>query len=214
MNRLRAPGPAFVISLVALFAALGGGSAWASGLISGKEIVNHSIPQKKLTAAAIKALRGQRGPVGPQGPKGATGPQGPKGDTGAMGPEGPGAISFNKGGVPSDGNTFALHLLETVHGVEVLYACNSTAVWVGLRPRLSADAVFLSGDWASDGTLTSVQESTSNGNGFYAAGNSTANLDVIAWAGSDDTLSRFDLGGFLGSGSCNIWGLIVPGSAS
>jgi hypothetical protein len=82
--------PATVIALLALFVALGGGAAVAaSGLISGKKIVNHSIPAKKLTAAAVKALHGLRGPVGPQGPKGAAGARGltgPKGDPGPVGP--------------------------------------------------------------------------------------------------------------------------------
>src|SRR5579884_3646494 len=95
-RRLRAPSPALAI---AVFAALGG-TAYAGGLISGKQIVDHSIPAKKLTARAVDALQGERGP---QGPKGATGPQGPKGDTGATGPQGPGAISLNKGGVAPDG---------------------------------------------------------------------------------------------------------------
>lgn len=82
--------PATVIALLALFVALGGGAALAAGgLISGKKIVNHSIPAKKLTAAAVKALHGLRGPVGPQGPKGAAGARGltgPKGDPGPVGP--------------------------------------------------------------------------------------------------------------------------------
>ena len=81
--------PATVVASLAFFVALGGGAAFASKLISGKTIVNHSIPESKLTAAAIKALRGHRGPAGPQGQTGAAGPQGAKGDTGATGPIGP-----------------------------------------------------------------------------------------------------------------------------
>ncbi len=81
--------PATIIATLALFVALGGGAALASGLISGNTIVNHSIPEKKLTAAAIKALRGQQGPAGAQGQTGAAGPQGSKGDPGAKGPIGP-----------------------------------------------------------------------------------------------------------------------------
>ena len=64
----------------------------ASALVSGKQIVNHSIPEWKLTANAIEKLHGQRGATGPQGPagrQGATGKQGPKGDTGPIGPIGP-----------------------------------------------------------------------------------------------------------------------------
>ena len=61
-TRLTAPSPALIISLVALFVALGGTTAYASGLISGKQIVNHLISAKKLTAAAVDALKGERGP--------------------------------------------------------------------------------------------------------------------------------------------------------
>jgi hypothetical protein len=57
--RLRAPSPASVIALIALFLALGGGAAaYASGLISGSQIKNHSIAENKLTKAAIKDLGG------------------------------------------------------------------------------------------------------------------------------------------------------------
>jgi hypothetical protein len=62
VKRLRHP--ATVIAALALFVALGGGTAaYASGLISGSQIKNHSISEKKLTSAAIRALRGQRGPT-------------------------------------------------------------------------------------------------------------------------------------------------------
>lgn len=82
--------PATIIAAVALFVGLGGGTvAYASGLISGSQIKNHSIAEKKLTRKAIKSLRGQRGPQGPKGDTGATGPQGPTGATGATGPQGP-----------------------------------------------------------------------------------------------------------------------------
>jgi hypothetical protein len=53
--------PATVIAAFALFVALGGTAAWASGLISGSQIKNHSVAKNKLTKRAIKALRGQRG---------------------------------------------------------------------------------------------------------------------------------------------------------
>jgi Collagen triple helix repeat (20 copies) len=82
--------PATIIAALALFVALGGGAAWAGGLIRGSQIKNHSIATRKLTKQAIKALRGQRGPAGPQGTPGTPGgPQGPKGDTGATGAQGP-----------------------------------------------------------------------------------------------------------------------------
>jgi hypothetical protein len=215
-GRLKALSPALVISLIALFVALGG-TAYASGLIPGSQIKNHSIPVKKLTGSAIKSLRGRVGPTGPQGPKGATGaagqqgsqgplgPLGPKGDTG---PQGPGAISFIKGDVPADNTD---HVLTTIDGLDVIYGCFGTGVQVGLIVHSGGDTVFASGDRAQNGSLASIQ--TSGGN-VAATGASVANLDVIAWAGSVGTISRFDLGGFFnGSNACNIWGLITPGGS-
>ena len=79
MKGLKHPATAFAV--LALFVALAG-TAYASGLISGSQIKNHSIPAKKLTASAIKSLHGQRGPTGPPGPKGNPGP---KGDTARRG---------------------------------------------------------------------------------------------------------------------------------
>jgi hypothetical protein len=92
--------PATVIAAVALFLALGGGAgAYASGLISGSQIKDHSIAEKKLTKAAISALHGDRrkggrpGPAGPAGPTGPAGPAGPAGATGPQGPAGPAGTS-------------------------------------------------------------------------------------------------------------------------
>ena len=47
--------PATVIALLALFVALTG-TAYASGLISGRQIKNHSIPAKKLTKSDLEEL--------------------------------------------------------------------------------------------------------------------------------------------------------------
>ena len=41
--------PATVIAALALFVALGGTAAWASGLIPGSRIKNHTIAEGKLT---------------------------------------------------------------------------------------------------------------------------------------------------------------------
>jgi Collagen triple helix repeat (20 copies). len=93
VKRLKPPSTA--IALLALFVALSGGTALASGLISGKAIVNHSIAERKLTSGAIAHLHGQRGPAGPAGaigPKGDTGAAGPQGLTGATGPMGPSGL--------------------------------------------------------------------------------------------------------------------------
>jgi hypothetical protein len=204
-SRLRVPSPAFVVAVVALFVGLGGGAAFASGLISGKQIANHSIPAKKLTASAVKALQGQQGPAGPKGATGPQGSPGPKGDTGPTGPPGPGAKSFNIH-VLDDGGSG--HTLTTIDGVEVVYVCGAG---IELQIDAGGGTVFASGDKAEDGTLTSVQQS---GDQIVAKANSTANLDVIAWSGSNGTLSRIDFGGFYGGGACNVWALVTPGTAS
>lgn len=81
--------PATVIAAIALFVALGGGAAWAGGLIPGSRIKNHSISTRKLTKRAIKSLRGKPGPSGPQGLQGLPGTSGTQGKTGSAGPPGP-----------------------------------------------------------------------------------------------------------------------------
>jgi hypothetical protein len=82
--------PATVIATVALVIAVGGGTAaYASGLIDGSQIKNHSIAAKKLTKSALKSLRGKRGRTGPTGAAGAQGPQGPPGPQGVPGKPAP-----------------------------------------------------------------------------------------------------------------------------
>lgn len=102
------------IALLALFLALGGGTALAaSGFINGSRIKPNSIPKNRLTKAAIAGLKGARGPkgdpgaVGPTGakgdagirgaagPTGARGPTGAAGPTGARGPTGPAGPGFH-----------------------------------------------------------------------------------------------------------------------
>ena len=88
-KRLKVPSPALVISLVALFVALGGTSLAAAGYINGKHIKPRSIPESRLTKSAIRSLHGAigaTGPKGPSGPQGTRGPQGLKGDAGDIGP--------------------------------------------------------------------------------------------------------------------------------
>ncbi|HEY3463217.1 MAG TPA: hypothetical protein VGK62_07205 [Gaiellaceae bacterium] len=81
--------PATIVAAVALFVAFGGGAAaYATGLIPGSQIKNHSIAAKKLTRKAIRSLHGRRGAQGPAGPAGAPGARGPAGPTGPQGPGG------------------------------------------------------------------------------------------------------------------------------
>ena len=75
MNGLKHP--ATVIASLALFVALGSGAALASGLVSGRQIINHSIPEWKLTSRAVRNLRGGERAIGPRGPAGPRGRRGP-----------------------------------------------------------------------------------------------------------------------------------------
>jgi len=86
------------VAYLALFAALGG-SAYAAGTITGKnikdgtitgsDVKNRSLGTEKLSAAALSSLARGSGPAGPQGPKGDTGPAGPQGENGGQGHIGP-----------------------------------------------------------------------------------------------------------------------------
>jgi hypothetical protein len=185
---LRAPSPAFVISLIALFVALGGTTAYASGLISGRQIVNHSIPANKLTAAAVNALQGRRGPSGP------------------------GAIE-----VASSGDTRAnsvRHLLATTHGIAVSYACDGDSDQIRIflnrnhQPGHTAD---ITGFYAQDGVVKSVIHQGVKHDGLAGG---TLNLSVTVW-GYDGGISRIDLSGEfgrdeVGGESCAVSGLITP----
>ena len=70
----------FIISIVALVAALGGGAYAASGGLSGK--------QKKEVEKIAKKYAGKPGQKGATGPAGANGPAGAKGDAGINGSNG------------------------------------------------------------------------------------------------------------------------------
>lgn len=71
----------FIVAIVALVAALGGGAYAAQQGLNGK--------QKKEVKNIAKKFAGKQGPAGPQGLPGPAGAPGAKGDTGAAGPEGP-----------------------------------------------------------------------------------------------------------------------------
>lgn len=85
-RRLRAPSPALVISLIALFVALGGTTYAATSLprnsVGTKQLKKGAVTKAKINKKTLTQLKGNQGPQGPQGPHG---PQGPKGDTGAQG---------------------------------------------------------------------------------------------------------------------------------
>ena len=82
MRNLATPSPALVVSMVALFVALGG-TGYAASQAGGGD---HAAAAKKNTVKHGK--RGPRGLRGLTGPRGARGAQGPQGATGAQGARG------------------------------------------------------------------------------------------------------------------------------
>jgi hypothetical protein len=74
----------FVISIIALIAALGGG-AYAASSNSGQATASAKAKQGKQ---GKQGKPGKAGPAGAPGPAGPAGPAGPKGDTGAAGANG------------------------------------------------------------------------------------------------------------------------------
>ena len=84
--RPRAPSAALVVSLVALFVALGGTTYAATTLpknsVGTAQLRDGAVTKTKLSAKTVTALRGNRGP------RGVPGPQGSSGSTGAPGPPG------------------------------------------------------------------------------------------------------------------------------
>jgi hypothetical protein len=71
-----------IVSTLALFLVLAGGSAYAA---------NHYIITKKsqIKPSVVRALKGNAGPAGAPGPAGAAGAAGATGPAGAVGPAGP-----------------------------------------------------------------------------------------------------------------------------
>jgi len=97
-RRLRAPGPALVISLLALLVALGGTTYAATSLpknsVGTAQIKNGAVTKTKINKKTIAALKGNRGPQGPPGLNGTNGTNGSNGTNGTNGQPGPPGIAF------------------------------------------------------------------------------------------------------------------------
>ncbi len=91
-RRWRAPSPALVISLFALFVALGGTTYAATSLpansVGTTQLKNSAVTRSKISGSTLAALKGKTGPRGPQGIQGVQGIQGLKGDKGDKGDTG------------------------------------------------------------------------------------------------------------------------------
>ncbi len=122
----RRPSVAVILSLVALFVALGGTSYAAATKLIGKntvssaQVVNHSlgtIDLSRKAAAALKGNRGVIGPAGPQGAAGATGAQGAAGPAGPAGATGPAGAAGATGPIGASGPAGAAGTAQAFAGV-------------------------------------------------------------------------------------------------
>jgi hypothetical protein len=188
MKRLKHP--ATIIAAIALFVALGGG-AYASGLINGSQIKNHSIAKKKLTKKAIKQLKGNRGPAGPPGAAGAPG---------ATGPQGPGGkiVTFDATATTPTPTATAL---GTFLGMTLSAACATTAGNAQLILNISTS----DGSWNTDvGQIVSPSDTASTAHIAVPAGtiSSPTPLTLTAASGGNtntDWLSFVQIGPQTGS---------------
>lgn len=125
--------PAFVLALIALFAALTGGAV-AAGVVP---LAQHAITAGTATNALklggktptqIKSsLRGAPGPQGAQGPQGPVGDKGAAGAAGPAGPQGPAGATGAQGPQGPKGDVGAgLKVLGTVATASALPASGNT----------------------------------------------------------------------------------------
>jgi hypothetical protein len=105
----------FIISIVALVVALGGGAYAASGGLTGKQKKEVEKIAKKY--AGKQGATGATGATGPAGATGPTGSAGPKGDTGAKGDPGEKGQKGEKGDAGKTGFTETLPSGETETGL-------------------------------------------------------------------------------------------------
>ncbi len=145
-----------IMATIAVFAAFGG-AAYASGYV-GSDGTIHGCVAKGGTIVVVKPgghcknggvslTWSQKGPRGPQGSQGVQGPQG------VQGQPGPGAISFN-----IHVSTGTSHALYYINGVSAEYSCETT--FVGVFVGSSPNTVYVSGDQAADGSMQSIQKSS------------------------------------------------------
>jgi hypothetical protein len=138
-----------VLSVVALFVALGGTAGAASGLIGSPQIKNGSIQLVDISAKAKKALKGARGPAGPRGPQGAQGLQGAAGLTGAVGAQGAQGPQGPQGpaGAAGANGTFDPAKVTVRQGPTTTIAANDTTALVA---TCNAGETAISGGWFAD----------------------------------------------------------------
>lgn len=170
---MRRPSPGLVISLIALFVALGGTSYAISTLprasVGTVQLKNGAVTAKKIAKRTRASLKGRRGPAGPRGQTGstgapgATGPQGPAGRPGA--PGAPGISGYEVvvfGGVFRRGTRSVSFTVPCPSGKQVLgggVATFNQQIVVGTSTPVDSGRSWSVSAWTRDGAAIATDSS-------------------------------------------------------
>ena len=179
VRRFRLPSTATVLSVIALFVALGGTAGAASGLIGSPQIKNGSIQLVDISATAKKALKGARGPAGARGAQGAQGPQGTAGLSGAVGAQGAQGPQGPAGAAGANG-TFDPAKVTVRQGPATTVPANDLATLVA---TCNAGETAISGGWFAD-TGIAYLEAIDAAKTKYTVGIDNLGAGTIAGSGS------------------------------
>jgi hypothetical protein len=224
----RRPSPATIISLVALFVALGGTSYAAVVLapknsVGSAQVINGSLLKKDLSKKTVAALKGNRGPQGARGSAGAQGAAGAVGPAGATGPAGPAGATGPTGAAGATGpaGPFPDGNLPSGKTIRGNYSMSGIT---GAANNLVTDSISFGFSLASDPTPHFIQNGTAppaqcpgtEANPQAAAGHlcvyeghieNVASRNVTNTDGGDGTASRFGATVFAipGAGAGRVW---------
>lgn len=175
LRNIRRPSFPTVISLVALFVALGGAS-YAAIKIPARSVGTKQLKNKAVTAAKVKPgtlLRknfapgqipaGAKGATGSQGPQGPTGPAGTNGTNGAVGATGERGVTGANGSVGVTGPDGVAGVTGTTGATGATGATGSSAFSTytgGSGGSLSVGTLFMGSGSGTSATETSVQSLT------------------------------------------------------
>ena len=123
-----------VIALLALFLALGGTSFAAASLINGRQIKPHTIAKNRLTNAAIRQLKGNRGPAGQPGAQGAQGIQGIQGPPGPITGDLPAGVTLRGEYSTSGDNGGSVSISAVSYGLRLSAAPTVHFILAGTTP--------------------------------------------------------------------------------
>jgi hypothetical protein len=191
----------FIISIVALVAALGGGAYAANSALSGKQKKEVEKIAKKY--AGKPGATGATGPAGAKGDAGAAGAAGAKGDTGAPGSNGVGTPGANgksvtvteiAAGEPECGEIGGAELKQegAASGTEICNGAEGSPWTVGGLPQGATET----GTWTLNASPDMATAATSTGKVFVPISFS------VPLAVTELGLNKAHFVGAFGGGSC------------